>query len=86
MDGKGEHAENLRNRVDEMFEERQISMSSLSHKDLTAKGLLIEKRKYFILQRGLVSVALYITKYGKDLFISLASGERLLRRSNLPGR
>jgi hypothetical protein len=40
---------------------------------LVARGLIVESRPYFILKRGLVSVALYINQFGQDLFVSLVS-------------
>jgi hypothetical protein len=35
--------------------------------------VFVEQRNYFILQRGLATLALYIAKFGRDLFISQAS-------------
>jgi hypothetical protein len=73
MDNRGECTDDLIRQVDEKFRERQIPNTVLARETLTARGLLVEERPYFILKRGLASVALYISRFGKDLFVSLAS-------------
>ncbi len=73
MDGQGPQAEALISKVETKFKERQIPNTTVTQEVLVARGLLVENRPYFILRRGLVSVALYIRQFGRDLFISLAA-------------
>jgi hypothetical protein len=73
MDGQGSRANDLVLGVASKFNERQIPYAEISQEILTARGLLVENRPYFILRRGLASLALYISQFGRDLFISLAS-------------
>jgi hypothetical protein len=73
MDNRGTVSEELIKKVDEKFKERQIPGVNLWRDWLTARGVIVEKRPYFLLKRGLASVALYICQFGKDLFVSLAS-------------
>jgi hypothetical protein len=73
MDGKGEHAQNLSQKVGSRFANRQIPGARLTTETLVAKGLLVEQRPYYILRRNLVSLGLYISNYGRDLFVSLVS-------------
>lgn len=73
MDKKGEYAESLVTQVKEGFNHRRIPGALVRQETLTAQGLLVEQRTYFILRRGLASMALYIASFGKDLYISLAS-------------
>lgn len=73
MDGQGSQLEVLVQKIESKFDERQIPDAYLNKEVLVAKGVLVETRPYYILQRQLVSVALHIAQYGKDLFVSLAS-------------
>lgn len=73
MDNKGEHARDLQEKIREKFNERMIPGATAVEKELIAKGLLVEKRPYFILSRKNISVALYISDFGTDLFVSIAS-------------
>ena len=73
MDGRGDRAPELVQRIASKFNDRQIPNTNLTHENLTAKGLWVETRPYFILRRGLVTLALNISQVGRDLFISLAS-------------
>lgn len=73
MDNKGEHARELQEKIREKFNQRMIPGATAVEKELIAKGLLVEKRPYFILSRKNISVALYISDFGTDLFVSIAS-------------
>jgi len=73
MDGQGGRADDLINRISQRFNERRIPGVQVTQERLTAKGVLVEVRPYFILKRGLVSLGLNITTFGKDLFISLVT-------------
>jgi hypothetical protein len=73
MDSKGDCAEKLVSKVSEKFKERQIPNTSLRQELLSGQGIVVEKRPYFIMRRGLASLGLYITQFGKDLYVSLAS-------------
>jgi hypothetical protein len=73
MDEQGARAEELVTEVAAKFSVRQIPKAYITNETLTARGLLVESRQYFIITRGLVKVALYISEFGKDLFISLAA-------------
>ncbi|HEY9089212.1 MAG TPA: zinc-ribbon domain-containing protein [Anaerolineaceae bacterium] len=73
MDSKGDCAEKLVIKVSEKFKERQIPNTSLRQELLSGQGIVVEKRPYFIMRRGLASLGLYITQFGKDLYVSLAS-------------
>jgi hypothetical protein len=72
-DGRGEHAGALIARVEEHFRQRQIPQTRIAKSYLTARGLIVDRRAYFILSRNLATVALYITAFGRDLFVSLVS-------------
>jgi hypothetical protein len=73
MDNKSEYTDTLVKKIDSKFQEREIPETDLVYTDIMAPGVLVPVRPYFLLKRGLVSVALYVTDFGKDLFISLAS-------------
>jgi hypothetical protein len=73
MDGQGDKAEDLISKVSEKFQVREIPYAYITQETKVARGLLVESRPYFILRRGLVSLALYIAEFGKDMFVSLAA-------------
>ena len=73
MDGQGSRADNLIEKVDANFGQREIPGVHLSHSTLVAQGVVVEQRPYFILRRGLASIGLYIAQFGQDLFVSLVS-------------
>jgi hypothetical protein len=73
MDGQGSRAEDLTRKVESKSRERQIPSTQVRQETLVARGLVVESRPYFVLKRGLVSVALYINQFGRDLFVSLVS-------------
>lgn len=73
MDGKGHFAEDLVQKVTQKFSERQIPGAKVEKRILQTRGVLVEKRPYFMISSQQNSAALYITQYGKDLFISLTT-------------
>jgi hypothetical protein len=73
LDNQGDCAGTLVKQVKTLFQERQITGAAITEETLTAKGLIVENRPYFILRRKLASVGLYIAQYGKDLYVSLVS-------------
>ncbi|HQP61832.1 MAG TPA: hypothetical protein PKX41_11545 [Anaerolineaceae bacterium] len=73
MDNKGEKAQELIESVRKKFTNRNIPEAQIIEKELVARGLWVEKRLYFLLRRKLVTVGLYITQFGKDLYVSIAS-------------
>jgi hypothetical protein len=73
MDGRGDYAPQLSQTVGQKYRDRQIPGATFQQEVLTARGLIVESRPYFILRRGLVSLGLNVSQLGKDLFISLVS-------------
>lgn len=73
MDNKGEHVDALIARVREKFSERRIPNTSVSRRIMKGQGVFVEERPFFILKRGLATMALYISRFGNDLYVSQAS-------------
>jgi hypothetical protein len=73
LDEGGDYAGKLIQKITAAFKDRQIPQAGIQQETLTARGILVENRPYFIVKRGLVSVALYVSEFGQDLFISLAA-------------
>ncbi len=73
MDGKGSRVRDLIVKVNAKFNDRQIPGARIDKQILQAKGLMVDKRPYFIVQREQNSVALYINRFGQDLYVSLTS-------------
>lgn len=73
MDSQGHRAAEVIQRVEAKFRQRQIPQAHLSKEMLVSRGIMVEQRPYFMLRRGLVTLALYISQFGRDLFISQAS-------------
>lgn len=70
LNSEGHHARDLQAEVEQRFREREVPGTAITNQTLQAQGVIVETRPYFILRRGLVSLALYIAQFGKDLFIS----------------
>jgi hypothetical protein len=70
LDDLGHRAETLHEAVTERFQHRQIPGSDMDWKPLYAKGLLVERRPFYFIRRGITTVALYIAQFGQDLYIS----------------
>jgi hypothetical protein len=73
MDNQGNHTQELIDKIYGKFSDRGIPGAHIQQKVLVARGLIVENRPYFLLQKGLVTLGLYIGEFGRDLFISLAS-------------
>lgn len=73
MDNRGDRTEDLIKAVTTKFKDRQIPQTRITREILTAKGIAVENRPFFLLKRGLTTIGVYIAQFGKDLFISSAS-------------
>ncbi|MCL4266952.1 MAG: zinc-ribbon domain-containing protein [Anaerolineae bacterium] len=70
LDEQGTNAQKLHGAVTERFQQRQIPGSQMEWSTLVAKGLLVERRPFYFIKRGITTVALYIAQFGRDLYIS----------------
>jgi hypothetical protein len=73
MDSQAARYQDLLRQVNQRLQDRQIPDIRIAWKTLTARGVIVESRPYFLIQRGLVSLGLNIAPFGKDLFISMAT-------------
>jgi len=73
LDDLGKRAEDLRQTVADRFQRRAIPNAQMQSRILTAKGVLVEQRPYFLVRRGRATAGLYIAKFGQDLYISQVS-------------
>ncbi len=75
LDGQGKHATSLADEVRKRFEQRQIPDADFVPTVFQRKDILADSRPYFMVKKpigtaGLASAGLYITAYGKDLYVS----------------
>lgn len=70
LDNLGDKAAALHETINGRFSQRQVPGSQMKWQTLTAKGLLVERRPFYFIQRGITTVALYIAQFGQDLYIS----------------
>jgi len=70
LDDLGEKAAALHEAVTKRFQQRQVPSSNMDWQTLVAKGLLVERRPFYFVQRGITTIALYLARFGKDLYIS----------------
>lgn len=70
LDNLGERAEDLRDAVTRRFQERQIPDGRVQPKVLQGRGILVERRDYHLIRRGVATAGVYIARFGQDLFIS----------------
>jgi hypothetical protein len=70
LNNLGNQAEALRDEVIKRFESRKIPEANDSPQRLSGKGFFAEQRPYYIIRRKIVSVGLYISRFGEDLYIS----------------
>ena len=68
----GRHTDLLKS-INKRLKERQIPGVDVNWRNFTAQGVLVETRPYFLIKKGLVSLALNVGTFGKDLFISMAT-------------
>lgn len=73
LQGLGQRAEDLRNKVTQQFAQRQIPDARVDLLTLTGKGIAVEQRPFYRIQRGLATVWLYVARFGEDLYISQVS-------------
>ena len=73
LDGQGDRASELIQKIWQKFQERHIPNTQLSSQILMARGVLVDMRPYFVLQRRQIRLALRVSKEGRDLFVSLVS-------------
>ena len=70
LDNLGQQAEALHNAVTERFTQREVPGSNMHWVTLVAQGLIVERRPFYFVRRGITTVALYIARFGQDLYIS----------------
>lgn len=70
LDDLGHQAEALHEAVTQRFNQRKVPSSEMNWQTLIAKGLLVERRPFYLIKRGITTVALYIGRFGEDLYIS----------------
>jgi len=70
IDGKGEFAQALHQAVTERFGERSVPQSRMNWVNLSGQGILVERRPFYFIRRGITTVAIHIGGFGKDLYIS----------------
>ncbi|MBN1922747.1 MAG: zinc-ribbon domain-containing protein [Anaerolineae bacterium] len=73
LQGLGQRADDLRDRVTQQFAQRQIPEARVDLLTLTGKGIAVEQRPFYRVQRGLATVWLYIARFGEDLYVSQVS-------------
>jgi len=70
LDNQGDRAEQLRNAVTQRFGQREIPGARVQSRTLTGKGIVVERRPYYLVRRGIATAGLYIARFGRDLYIS----------------
>lgn len=70
LDGLAGSAEDLHDMITERFRQREIPGASMGWQGLQGRGLGVERRPFYLIRRGITTVALYVGKFGRDLFIS----------------
>jgi hypothetical protein len=70
INDQGERAEALQDVVAARFERREIPGARIEQVKLTRRGVLVDSRQYFLIRRGLSTAGLYITRFGRDLYVS----------------
>ncbi len=70
LDELGERADALRQAVQARFEQRQIPRAAMRPMNLVGQGILVERRPFYFIQRGITTIAVYIARFGQDLYIS----------------
>jgi hypothetical protein len=66
----GDRADVLRNAISMRFAARTIVDAVASDKILVGQGLVVEQRPYFLIQRKVATVGLYLARLGDDIYIS----------------
>jgi hypothetical protein len=73
LEGLSDRAESLRDATMQRFNQRHIPDATVSPVNLTGKGVDVEQRPFYRIQRGLATVWLYIARFGEDLYVSHVS-------------
>jgi hypothetical protein len=73
LQGLGSRAEQLRDTITQQFQQRQIPQAQVTQLKLTGRGVAVEQRPFYRVQRGLATVWLYVARFGQDLYISQVS-------------
>lgn len=71
--GRGDRTAELIDKVRDKFVERQVKDAVLTPQTLSVRGVLEERRPYFLLMRKVATLGLYVSEFGKDLFVSIVS-------------
>lgn len=66
----GDRAETLRNAIGMRFAARAIADAVVSDRVLVGRGVAVEQRPYFLIQRKIATAGLYIARLGDDIYIS----------------
>lgn len=66
----GDRADVLRNTISMRFAARAIVDAVVSDRVLVGQGVAVEQRPYFLIQRKVATVGLYIARLGDDIYIS----------------
>ncbi|MEM7112141.1 MAG: zinc ribbon domain-containing protein [Chloroflexota bacterium] len=70
LDNLGQRESELHSAITQRFSLRELAGSQMEYKTLTAQGVLVQKRPFYFVTRGITTAALYIAQFGKDLYIS----------------
>lgn len=70
LDNLGHRANDLHQAVTERFQQRAVPNADMGWQQLTAQGIIVERRPFYFVRRGITTVALYIAQFGRDLYIS----------------
>ncbi len=70
LDNLGPRAGDLHAAVTERFQQRAVPSADMGWHELTAQGLIVERRPFYFVRRGITTVALYLAQFGRDLYIS----------------
>ncbi|MBN2393565.1 MAG: zinc-ribbon domain-containing protein [Anaerolineae bacterium] len=73
LEGLGNRAEDLRDTVTQRFNRRQIPQAQMTPVTLTGRGVAVEQRPFYRIERDLATVWLYIARFGEDLYVSQVS-------------
>lgn len=73
LDDLGERVEELRQAVTDRFRQRAIPGATVSPRILTAKGVQVQQRPYYLVQRNRVTAGLYLARFGEDVYVSQVS-------------
>jgi hypothetical protein len=70
FDNLGGHADQAFAIIQQKLDAKQIPDAVCRVEKLTDQGISVEQRDYFVIQRGVTTVALYVARFGTDLYVS----------------